>query len=147
MKTTLKKTLSLVLALTLALSCMATLAMALDTATLSATAISVDGEAVDATVYTIDGAQYVKLRDIAAALDDTDARFNIDYDAAERAVILTPGMDYAAVGGELTAAGAETAAYIVSADKFYRVNEKIDIALYKIAGNNYAVNLLRVEPF
>ncbi|MBR6748667.1 MAG: 5'-methylthioadenosine/adenosylhomocysteine nucleosidase [Clostridia bacterium] len=137
MKTTLKKALSLVLALTLALSCMATLAMALDTATLSATAISVDGEAVDATVYTIDGAQYVKLRDIAAALDDTDARFNIDYDAAERAVILTPGMDYAAVGGELTAAGAETAAYIVSADKFYRVNEKIDIALYKIAGNNY----------
>ena len=65
--------------------------------------VLVDGQDVAFDAYQIADYNYFKLRDIAAALAQTDSRFAVSYDAATRTIALTTGADYVLVGGELTA--------------------------------------------
>ena len=53
------------------------------------------------TVYDANGyaTNYVRLRDVACALQYTTNRFNVDYDGS---TVITTGAQYVSVGGELT---------------------------------------------
>lgn len=63
--------------------------------------IPVDGEEVVFEAYNIEGNNYVKLRDVAMALDDTDAQFNVTWDNTKKAIDMITGASYDAVGTEL----------------------------------------------
>ena len=52
--------------------------------------LTLNGDTLSLTCYRIDGANYVRLRDLAAALD-----CGVGYDAATRAVTLLPDERYA----------------------------------------------------
>lgn len=65
---------------------------------------TVNGKSMDFTAYSIGDANYIKLRDMAAALDGTASKFGIHYDAAKQAVQMIAGESYQMVGGELEGA-------------------------------------------
>ncbi|WP_324825504.1 phosphodiester glycosidase family protein [Sinanaerobacter sp. ZZT-01] len=51
--------------------------------------------------YHIDGNSYFKLRDLAAALNGSEKQFEVEYDAAVKAVKISSQKSYTSVGGEL----------------------------------------------
>ena len=63
--------------------------------------VLVDGKEVAFTAYNIGGNNYFKLRDIAAAINDTNKNFNVGWDGNNNAITLNSKTAYAQVGGEL----------------------------------------------
>lgn len=100
--------------------------------------VLVDGQDVAFDAYQIADYNYFKLRDIAAALAQTDSRFAVSYDAATRTIALTTGADYVLVGGELTAglvpetAEADRSPVQVTVD-----GQPVQLEAYEIDGYHY----------
>jgi len=63
-------------------------------AQLSRQTITVNGRALDVKAYNIDGHNYVMLRDLAAMLAGTSAKFTVRYDERENKVTIEKGVDY-----------------------------------------------------
>lgn len=63
--------------------------------------IPVDGEKIVFEAYSINNNNYVKLRDVAMALNGSDKQFNVTWNEAKKAIDLISGASYAAVGTEL----------------------------------------------
>lgn len=63
--------------------------------------ITVDGKTVPIRAFTIFDTNYVKLRDVAAALSGTEKSFSVSYDATTGCVELKEGESYIPAGGEL----------------------------------------------
>ena len=80
----------LVVVLTLALGAPALAAKTV----LSKQNLTVNGQPVDCQKYNIDGYNYFKLRDLAELLDGTTSQFNVDYDKAANAMVITTGQAY-----------------------------------------------------
>lgn len=101
----------------------------------------VDGTAAPLTAYLIDGANYVSLRDCAAALRATGSAFAVGYDEQTDTVTLTRGQPYEALGTELKGA-ADVAAMQAKAGSAGLLVDRTPatISAYTIAGANY-VNL------
>ncbi len=87
-----KRILSLILVLALAISC-AAMCFAANVCR-STQKLSVDGSEVSCVPYNIDGYNYFRLRDLAAAFAGTESRFNVAFDASANAMIITTGVDY-----------------------------------------------------
>lgn len=100
-----------------------------------------DGTAANLTAYLIDGANYVSLRDCAAALSQSPSAFGVGYDEATDTVTLTRGQTYQALGTELQGA-ADVAAMPARSGSQHILADGIQQAMqsYTIAGSNY-VNL------
>ena len=96
-----KKLISLLLSLTMALSLCAPAFAA--NVVLSPQNLTVDGKAVTCEKYNIGGANYFKLRDLAQALSGTSSQFEVGWDGATGTVSITTGKAYTSVGGELSA--------------------------------------------
>lgn len=100
--------------------------------------VFVDGQDVAFDAYQIADYNYFKLRDIAAALAQTDSRFAVSYDAATRTIALTTGQDYVLVGGELMAglvpetAEADRSTVQVTVD-----GQPVQLDAYEIDGYHY----------
>lgn len=67
--------------------------------------VKLDGRNVEFQCYALKNAQgnetnYVKLRDLAIALNGTKAQFNAGWDQASKTISIIPGAAYEAVGGE-----------------------------------------------
>lgn len=71
------------------------------TAVYSALPVLINGDRVDFEAYIIDGNTYFKLRDLAMALKDTQAKFEVTWIKEREAVSIEPQIDYTTVGGEL----------------------------------------------
>lgn len=100
--------------------------------------ILMNGRAMILQAYTINDSNYFKLRDIAMAINGTGKQFNVVWDGAKNAVILTANMKYSPVGGELAVSEIpipKTAA--MSRPKIYLEGREIGLAAYNIDGNNY----------
>lgn len=134
-----KRFLSLLLLLALALS-LATAAFAgAETAQLSSQKLCFNGaDRSDVEKYNIDGSNFFKLRDLAALLDGTVARFDVGYDSASQTVSITTGADYTFVGGELEFSGDHSATAAVSAQTV-TVDGKAaaGLTVYNIGGSNF----------
>ena len=111
--------------------------MAADEAVLSSQALSVNGKTVETEVYNIAGNNFFKLRDIAAVLSDTYARFEVSYDEAERNVTVTTGEAYTPVGGELAKGEDKSDTCVVSTQTITIDGVVVDVAVYNIGGNNF----------
>lgn len=108
-------------------------------AALSAHQVTVDGEAAALTGYLINGNNYFKLRDLAAALNNSDKQFAISWDAATATIDLLPGTAYTLVGGELSRSAAADAAPAASESTHNLTlsGQPVTARAYQIAGNNY----------
>ena len=134
-----KRFLSLLLLLALALS-LATAAFAgAETAQLSSQKLRFNGaDRSDVEKYNIDGSNFFKLRDLAALLDGTVARFDVGYDSASQTVSITTGADYTFVGGELEFSGDQSASAVASPQSItVDGNAAAGLTVYNIGGSNF----------
>ena len=107
------------------------------TAVSSSQKVLVNGMEIPFDAYNIDGSNYFKLRDLAYVLSGTEKEFEVGYDETTKAITLTSGKAYTAIGGEMAAkvAGDKTATPTTS--KIYLDGKEIAFTVYNIDGNNY----------
>ncbi len=108
------------------------------TAKPSENTFKVNGKPVAFTAYSISDTNYIKLRDMAAALDGTQEKFEIHYDAATQAVQIQMGEAYQKVGGELS--GIANVAAMQAYPAAQSIQGKTDVqrlSSYLIDGTNY----------
>ena len=99
--------------------------------------LTVDGTAVDCPAYNIDGYNYVKLRMVAALLKDTVCPFDVRYDEASNAVVVTRGKAYS--GAAETDDGADNSAKAVRSAQTIIVNDvkREGLSVWNIGGSNW----------
>ena len=100
-------------------------------------AVIVNGEKVSFDTYDIGGVDYFKLRDLAYVLNGSAKQFDVGYDAATNAIILTSGKPYTAVGGEMTGKGAGAKTPEPTNSKILLNGKEAQFTAYLIDGNNY----------
>ena len=96
-----------------------------------------DAHPVHPAVYKIEGANYFKLRDLAMLLNGSAKQFAVYYDETSGSVSITSGKPYAAIGGELSGAAAESCGAAVSNDAVLIDGDPVTLTVYKIDGANY----------
>jgi len=102
---------------------------------LSVWKLKLDGEIVEVQPYNIDGANYFKLRDLAALMSGTGSQFNVTFEAPN--MLLTTGVEYEVIGGELVKGADMSAKCVPSAQVLIADGKKVDILVYNIDNNNY----------
>lgn len=99
--------------------------------------VTVNGKMVTPDTYNINGNNYIKLRDLALLLNDTDGQFVVRYNAKTKLISLTTGKPYTPVGGELTA-GEDRSATCVRSPVNITVNgKKVNLKAYNLGRNNF----------
>ncbi|MCL1861969.1 MAG: cellulase family glycosylhydrolase [Defluviitaleaceae bacterium] len=106
------------------------------TATPSAHGMFVDGYAVEISAYNIDGSNFFMLRDVAHALQNTSAEFDIDWDEGRNAVILTTGIPHDAAGG-FSVVTDEASYAVPSTATVYVDGSRASLRAYNINGHNF----------
>ena len=98
--------------------------------------LRVNGQQTVCAAYNINGNNFFKLRDVACLLSGGPARVAVDYDAANRRILLTSGEDYQKTGGELTPPQAYR--NIQPSDQQVTLDGvAVSPTAYNIDGNNY----------
>ncbi len=95
--------------------------------------IALGGKDVAVDAYTINGETYVKLRDVACALNS----FEVAYDAATKSVVITTGAAYTSDGTEMQTGEDNAATAVISPQSVYVNGAAVEITGFNIGGNNY----------
>lgn len=86
--------------------------------------------------YTIDGNNYMKLRDVAAALEGSPISFEVQWDGS--AIQLSSGKPYTRQGGELVSSESTAPIQATAGSTLvYLDGRKLYLSAYQIRGNNY----------
>ncbi len=133
-----KKTLSILLALLLALSLLPAGALAADVV-LSNQNLRVDGKVIQCEKYNIDGSNYFKLRDLAYVLNGTGSQFSVSWDGENKCVSLVTGEAYEPNGSELDLSGGDKSASAAPSGDAIIIDGVLrsDLSAYKLEGNNF----------
>lgn len=99
--------------------------------------VLVNGKNVAFDAYNINNNNYFKLRDLAYALSGTDKQFEVTWDQAANAVVLTSGKRYTAMGGEMSAKGTGTQFATPTSSKILLDGKEVALTAYNINDNNY----------
>lgn len=100
--------------------------------------VKVNGKVQAFLAYNVNGNNYFKLRDLAAALQNTDKPFDINYDAKTGDISLYSDIPYTLVGGELSPPSGITAEMgIATPSTLYLDDERLNLVSYLIRSNNY----------
>ena len=135
-----RKTLSILLVLLLAVSILPTAAFAEGpTVVLSPQNLRVNGAKIACEKYNIDGSNYFKLRDIAMVLSGTGSRFSVGWDGEKKVISVVTGEAYEPNGSELDLSGGDKSATAVPSTQTLLINgeERGDLSAYNIGGNNF----------
>ena len=135
-----KKALSILLILLLALSVLPAVALADGPAVvLSPQNLRVDGKVIACEKYNIDGSNYFKLRDIAMVLSDTGSQFSVGWDGEKKVISVVTGESYEPNGSELDLSAGDKSATAVPSTQTLLINgaERGDLSAYNIGGNNF----------
>lgn len=97
--------------------------------------VYVNGIQVRLPAYSINGSNYFRLRDLAAALSGTQARFDVEFDPESMAVIMTGGRTYSSEEPEFNNSSGVMA--VPSSSKLFYNGERITVAAYTIDGYTY----------
>jgi hypothetical protein len=108
-----------------------------DSNLISAATIFINDNAVAFDAYHIDGSNFVKLRDLAFALNGTSKNFNVSWDGEANAVNLISNTPYIAAGGELEPGSGQPQQAIPAASAIFKDGQALHAANYNINGNNY----------
>ena len=96
--------------------------------------VKLDGKDVVISGYNIDGYNYFKLRDLAAVLKDSQAKFGVDY--KDGVVTLTKAADYKVVESDQKPVKAESKGMLTN-DKVMVGDKALTATAYKIDDLNY----------
>lgn len=107
------------------------------TAIPTASTILVNGKSVAFDAYKINDNNYFKLRDLAYILSGTAKQFEVRWDAAAKAILLTSGKPYTAIGGEMASKGGGAKAPAPTDSKILLNGTEVFFTAYNIDGNNY----------
>lgn len=99
--------------------------------------VLVNGIETAFTSYGINGNNYFKLRDLSLALSGTTKQFDVGWDNARSAVILTSNSAYTRVGGELSSGSATVISALLNLSTIYLDGNQITLFSYLIYGNNF----------
>lgn len=104
----------------------------------SSSAIDVNGTEVEIEGYNIEGNNYFKLRDIAAALSETNKNFQVEYDKDNDRVVITAGKNYEPDGTEnFEAEDPDNKQIKETVSEVYFGENKIELKAYNVDGYNY----------
>ena len=107
------------------------------TAQPTASKVLVNGEYISFDAYSINDSNYFKLRDIAYVLNGTTKQFDVSWDDANNAIILTSGKAYMTVGGEMVGKGSGDKTPTHTDSKIILNGKEVAFTAYSIEGNNY----------
>ena len=107
------------------------------TAQLTSSSVLVNGNNIVFDAYNINGSNYLKLRDLAFTLSDTEKRFDVGYDNANNAISLTSNRQYSVAGGEMANTSSGNKEASPANAKIYLDNNEVQFEAYNILGNNY----------
>jgi len=101
--------------------------------------LTVDGIPVSAEAYNIDGANYVRLRDVASLLSDTEACFSVSYIQESDMIFIETGVPYTPSETDSAAELASDPVSVVPSPQTLVVNERVvsGISTYNIDGSNF----------
>ena len=103
----------------------------------SAWYIYVDDNPVSVEAYSIGGANFLKLRDMAVALNGTAKQFEVGYDKETKIVTLTSGEPYATPDGSEGGTATSVRPAYHGGDPLIKDGVQIEVNAYKINNNNY----------
>ncbi len=110
-------------------------AAAASSAVLSPQRITVNGAEYSVEAYNIGGTNFFRLRDLAAMLSGTPAQFNVEYDAARNAVVITKG---AAYNGEVGVGFTDMSASAMKSPQAVFIDgAPIPLTAFNIGGYNF----------
>jgi hypothetical protein len=97
-----------------------------------------NGTNVGLEAYNINNNNYVKLRDLAKALNGGARQFEVTWDESRQAVEIQSNHAYTPVGGEMVSTGNPSIKKAVLSDsKVYIDGKEARLTAYRIDGNNY----------
>lgn len=99
--------------------------------------VLVNGQQTTFDAYNINGSNYFKLRDLAYALNGSSKQFDVVWDSASNAILLTTNKGYTSVGDEMDVKGAGDKTAKVATSKILLDGKEISLTAYNIGGNNY----------
>ncbi len=108
--------------------------------------VMINGKAVEFEAYNINGNNYFKLRDLAMALNGTEASFSVEWSEADNSIVVERGSymggvseAYVPVGGELEKGdGKDKVAYVSEQQLLAPMDGGFPgFTAYNINGNNY----------
>lgn len=100
--------------------------------------IFIDDSKVAFDAYNINSNNYIKLRDLAMALNGSGKSFDVTWDAAKNAINLVTNHAYTPVGGELSVSGNPSVkAAALTTSKVYIDGKEAALTAYNIDGYNY----------
>lgn len=99
--------------------------------------VIVDGKVVDFDAYNIEGNNYLKLRDIAFALNGSNKQFEVDWNQKNRVIDLISNKPYTPVGGELEKSKDEVKNLRFNESSLFINGKDSKLMAYSINDNNY----------
>ncbi len=99
--------------------------------------VTLNGENVRIGAYNLEDENYFKLRDLAALLKDTSARFNVYYSESSNSVGIFPGDGYQPILGDLAMNPDQVTTGISSPQTLLVDNDPVSIKAFNINDNNY----------
>lgn len=106
-------------------------------ATLSNATIYINGNHANVGGYSVNDANYFKIRDIAYLLRNTASKFNVEWDGTRGGIVIKPGEDYVAVGGELSSDTADSIDVVENDTPIFVNGKQTAITAYNINGSAY----------
>jgi len=107
------------------------------TATPSSTRLMVNGKNVAVDAYTIGGNNYIKIRDLAAMVNNTVKNFEVTYDSLKNAINLISNKAYTSVGGEMAKGDGKARQATRTNSKIFVDGGEVSMTAYNIGGSNY----------
>jgi len=106
-------------------------------ATPSSTKLMVNGKNVAVDAYTIGGNNYIKLRDLATMVNNTNKNFEVAWDGSKNAINLISNKAYTSVGGEMVKGNGNSKMAIRTNSKIFVDGGEVSMTAYNIDGSNY----------
>lgn len=107
-------------------------------ATKTTSKIYIDGVEKDITAYTINGHNYFKLRDLAAALNETTKQFDVLWDDQKNSIVIVKNKNYTLLDNQITISNIPNKGIATPTNSsLYIGEEKVDYTAYTINHSNY----------
>ncbi|NMA67244.1 MAG: hypothetical protein GX957_13590 [Clostridiaceae bacterium] len=107
------------------------------TASPSSVKFLVNGKNVSVDAYAIGGYNFIKLRDLAAMVNNTNKNFDVIWNGSNKSINLVSNKAYTFVGGEMTKGDGIAKQATRTSSKIFLDGKEVSLTAYTIGQNNY----------